>query len=193
MNCDVASQSRGDHEQQEAQRQAALLLAIHAGALELPEGWRARGRFTQQQGLLAYQRNAAAIALRALQQSYPVLAELVGDEGFAALAQGLWGAEPPEHGDLGTWGHGLADFIAQRPELAQEPYLADGARLDWQVHQAQRAPDDVGEVVGLQLLAESDFDFAGEPPASAWVRTIRWAASGGPIKRMPARSSGRWT
>jgi hypothetical protein len=47
--------------------------------------------------------------------------------------------------------------------LADEPYLADVARLDWAVHRAGFAADDPGPPRGLELLAELD-------PARALLR-----------------------
>ena len=39
-------------------------------------------------------------------------------------------AGPPLQGDVATWGVGLPDFIAAGQQLADEPYLADVARLE---------------------------------------------------------------
>ena len=43
-------------------------------------------------GLKAYQANGHALAERALQAAYPVVAQLLGDESFADLARALWHA-----------------------------------------------------------------------------------------------------
>lgn len=95
-------------------------------------------------GLQVYRGNAAAHAEHALAAMHPTVAALVGAEGLAALARGLWQQHPPERGDLGEWGHALPAFIAAQATLAPEPYLADSAHLDGLVHQASRAPDSAG-------------------------------------------------
>ncbi|GAA0756497.1 DNA-binding domain-containing protein [Ideonella azotifigens] len=144
----------------EAQRQAALLAALlapHTPA-ELPAGWAAApGRGAKSAaGLQAYRGNAAAHAARALADAHPVFAQLVGDETVAALAWRLWCSQPPSHGDLGGWGEGLAELVASLPELAEDAYLPDVARLDWCVHLASRAADAAPAaegVAGLGLLA----------------------------------------
>jgi uncharacterized protein (UPF0276 family) len=107
-------------------------------------------------GFLAYRRNAGAMALRALESAYPVLAQLVGVQTFAALAQHLWHENPPANGDLGLWGRGLAELVESLSDLAEEPYLVDVARLEWGVHEARSAADPSAAPVGLTLLASHD-------------------------------------
>lgn len=108
-------------------------------------------------GIAAYRGNAAAIAERALAGAYPTVAALIGAESFAALARDLWRTNPPERGDLAEWGGVLPAFIASKTQLADEPYLADSAALDWAVHCASRAADAVaGKLRPLEALAEVD-------------------------------------
>jgi uncharacterized protein (UPF0276 family) len=107
-------------------------------------------------GFSAYRRNAGAIALRALEGVYPVLARLVGPQAFAALAQRLWRDDPPEAGDLGLWGDRLPDLVESLPELAEEAYLPDVARLEWLLHVARSAADGARAPEGLSLLASQD-------------------------------------
>jgi len=136
---------------QEARRQQQLLAALHgpAAAPPLPalQGDAARG-------LAAYRAHAGAAAERALASAFPTIAALVGEAAFATLARGFWRARPPVRGDLGDYGAELPAFIADQPDLAGEPYLADSARLDWAVHQALRAADEPVEVQELQRLGQ---------------------------------------
>ena len=139
----------------EAQRQQALLRVLWRDApAQALSGWM---RTPQQvpDGLSAYRANAGAHAERALAAAYPTLQLLLGDESFAALARAHWQADPPLRGDLAQWGAGLPAFIADDAQLASEPYLADMARLDWAVHQAEQAAD-AQDVQGLPLLADVD-------------------------------------
>ena len=88
-------------------------------------------------GLQAYQSHGLALAQRALGAAYPVIAQLVGDENFAAVAQHFWRQQPPTCGDMAQWGEGLANFLSASPQLASEPYLADVARVEWALHRAE--------------------------------------------------------
>lgn len=139
----------------EAQRQQALLRALwrEAPADGLADWLREPARVDA--GLNAYRANAGAHAERALAAAFPTLQQLLGDASFAALARARWQADPPLRGDLASWGAGLPAFIADDTQLADEPYLADMARLDWAVHLAGQAAD-AQDLQGLSLLAEVD-------------------------------------
>nr|WP_315494482.1 putative DNA-binding domain-containing protein [uncultured Rhodoferax sp.] len=109
-------------------------------------------------GLKAYQSNGHALAERALLAAYPVLAQMLGGESFAALARALWHASPPQRGDLAQWGDTLADFVAASPQLADEPYLADVARVEWALHTCASAADAELQAATLALLGSHDLD-----------------------------------
>jgi len=160
----------------EAARQQALLVALFAGRgrVSSPDpafGPHARARTLEygvrsedptscdpERGLEAYRANAGAAAERALASAYPVVQALVGAETFAVLARAFWQARPPARGDLAWLGAGLAGFIEHDPQLADVPYLADVARLEWLLARAEVAPDAPGsasERLGsLRVLAE---------------------------------------
>ncbi len=107
-------------------------------------------------GLLAYRTNGLALAERALAAAYPVLAQLLGDDNFAALARHFWLSAPPLRGDLGQWGGGLPAFVEAASQLADEPYLGDVARVEWALHQAATAADVVADPSSFAWLASMD-------------------------------------
>lgn len=140
----------------EALRQQVLLRALWADDRPaVVAGWLRDAPPRTTRALQAYRANAGALAERALTAALPTVAQLVGAESFAALSRALWCAQPPLRGDIGTWGEGLAEFVAAAPQLADEPYLADIARLDWAVHRAEQAAER-NPAAGLERLAEAD-------------------------------------
>ena len=144
-------------EQKEALRQQMLLRALWRDARPgVVAGWLrdAPDRFTR--GLQVYQANAGALAERALAAAYPTLAELIGAPSFAGLARAFWQAEPPRQGDIALWGAALPDFVAAAESLADEPCLADVARIDWAVHRAASAADHDEPLQGLEQLGSVD-------------------------------------
>lgn len=149
----------------EALRQQMLLRALWRDARPgVLAGWMRDGAaFTR--GLQAYQANAGALAERALAAAYPTVQQLIGEESFAGLARAFWHAHAPLCGDIALWGAELPAFIAAAEQLAEEPYLADVARLEWAVHGAQTAADAAGPVAGLQALAG--------PDALQWVLRVQ--------------------
>lgn len=107
-------------------------------------------------GLQAYQANGLALAERALGAAYPVLAQLIGGESFAALARHFWLRHPSSRGDMACWGDALAAFLEAAPQLADEPYLGDVARVEWALHQAATAADARPDPNAFTLLSSAD-------------------------------------
>ncbi|MEO7641209.1 MAG: DNA-binding domain-containing protein [Ramlibacter sp.] len=148
-----------------AQQQASLLRALwqpqHADAMKdianyvHPTCTASTNRC--ERGLQAYRSNGQALAQRVLASAYPVIAQLLGEENFAALALRHWQRHPPERGDLAQWGASFGDFLAAVPGLAEEePYLADVARAEWALHAAATAADAEPDPASFALLAERD-------------------------------------
>ncbi len=109
-------------------------------------------------GLKAYQANGRELAERALLAAYPVLAQMLGAESFSALARALWHAFPPLRGDMALWGDTLAGFVAASPQLTEDPYLADVARVEWALHSCVSAADAELQPATLALLGSHDLD-----------------------------------
>ena len=97
-------------------------------------------------------RNAMRANYRnALRASFPVVLRLVGEPFFHAAVDAFARAHPSASGDLNVYGHAFGDFLAGYPHAAGLPYLADVARLEWAVDEAQRAAD--GSPAPDQVLA----------------------------------------
>lgn len=86
-----------------------------------------------------------------LRGAYPVLHRLVGPGFFGNMARNYVYAYPSSSYDLDELGRHLGGFVADLPEAAGRPYLADVARLEWAVHETLRAPD--AAPLGLDALA----------------------------------------
>jgi hypothetical protein len=137
MNPSLAAQLQSD--------QAALLEALMGGRRQ-SDACAISGLNVQQHGLAArglnaYRANAHAGAGRALRASHPVVALMLGEESFGALARAFWHACPPERGDWAQWGEGLASFIEHDAQLADAPWLADVALTEWALHVLATAAD----------------------------------------------------
>ncbi|MFS2034808.1 putative DNA-binding domain-containing protein [Polaromonas sp. CT11-55] len=143
-----------------AQEQQALLCALtgeHDDSGLWPRLQFAGGQAAiVRRGLQAYRANGLALAERALGAAYPVLAQLIGDESFAPLARYFWRHHPPCRGDIAQWGGGLASFLEASPQLADETYLGDVARIEWALHQAATAADVQPDPHSFALLSTVD-------------------------------------
>lgn len=145
-----------------AAQQLALLQALRLSAhAEAVHALRASGACewsrTSGRGLIAYRSNAHLLSARALAGAYPVIAQLVGEDNFAAIARRLWDDHPPTRGDVAHWGGELAHWMERQPQLVrEEPYLPDVARVEWALHRAAFAPDAQQDPASFALLASHD-------------------------------------
>lgn len=148
-----------------ALQQQALLQALYqprlAEAVKITAGQAsfagAAGFNHLERGLQAYRSNGRLLAQRVLEAAYPVVAELLGPEGFEGLARHFWQTRPPACGDLALWGGAFAAFIETLDELHHaEPYLADVARVEWALHGLATAADGPTDLSTLALLATEE-------------------------------------
>ena len=162
----------------EARRQSALLAAI----------WQRAGTESTQRGdivaphgsarpLAPYISHAQAASAQVLAAAYPTIDGMIGGEALAVLAWRLWQTQPPVLADLNRWGQALPELIEASAELAPWPHLADGARLDWALHESTQAPDAQPALETLQRLGDT-------PPEEVLIRLrpdVRVIASAWPI------------
>ena len=160
MTFHAASTSVADLVRQQTRLLDALFaetdFSVHTAKLtrNLPLG--SASESLAKRGLAVYRANAAALAERALSASYPVLAQLIGPESFAPLAQHFWLHAPPQLGDVAQWGAELAAFVDRAPQLAGEPFLGDVARVEWALHCAVTASDSSCDIGSFALLASGE-------------------------------------
>jgi len=145
-------------QQQQVLLGSLLALPGSAQAAEALIGLKAQVLAPWARGMSAYQANGHDLAERSLLAVYPVVAALVGDDSFATMARELWHRHPPVRGDLACWGEALAAFVAPNPQLADVPYLADVARVEWALHRAAGAPDAGADPASFALLTQADPD-----------------------------------
>lgn len=135
-----------------APAQDAALRALSGVAVPVRAGAQAHlGR-----AVMAYRAHGRALAPRALTAAFPVLAQLLDQENFGALARAFWLAQPPALGDIAQWGAGLAEFVRDTPQLADEPYLADVARVEWALYRLAFAADATPDLASFTLLTTQD-------------------------------------
>lgn len=140
-----------------AAQQKALLQALFGQPDEtLVQGFWHSDQPQTQRGLQAYRANGHALAERSLHAAYPVMEQMLGRDNFAALSRDFWHRHPPTRGDLAHWGDALPAFLASSETLADTPYLADVARVEWALHQAASAADAVVDPSSFARLSEQD-------------------------------------
>lgn len=118
----------------------------------LPAGWNAR----MGDGLDIYRNAYRARHVEALRETFPKTAQWTGEEGFVQAAAHYLIARPPRGWTLDLVGEG---FVATLEELfVRDPDVADLAWLEWAMHLAYTARDDVGMDVAAFAQTTAFFD-----------------------------------
>ncbi|MHB8478516.1 MAG: HvfC/BufC N-terminal domain-containing protein [Steroidobacteraceae bacterium] len=79
--------------------------------------------------------------IEALDDTYPVLHAVLGDEDFTALGEAFVAAQPSVHRSIRWYGGELAQFLAGRPPYAGQPIFAELALLEWTLAEVFDAAD----------------------------------------------------
>jgi hypothetical protein len=108
---------------------------------------------------LGIYRNAYQVRLiDALDDTYPVLHAVLGDEDFFALGEQFVAAHPSIHRSIRWYGAELAEYLGTAPPYAEQPIFSEIALLEWTLAEVFDSAD--AEPVQRAALAAID--------AAAW-------------------------
>jgi hypothetical protein len=128
--------------------------------------------------LAVYRNNVRHALLSVLEAAFPVVRELVGAECFTATALTFIAEHPPRAPVLYAYGGDFANFLDSFRPLAELPWLADVARLEWARNEVLFAAESA-PLTPEQLAAVPPEQLAG---LRIGVRpATRWLASPWPI------------
>lgn len=117
--------------------------------------------------LAAYRRGFFANLCNALIATYPVVSRIVGLPFFREAARLYILAYPSQSGDLNDYGADFPGFLAGYPHAQELPYLADVARLEWQVqavlNSAAAGPANLAVLASTPPERYGDLLFAPDP------------------------------
>ena len=121
---------------------------------------------------LAIYRNAYQVRLiDALDDTYPILHALLGDEMFVALGEAFVAAHPSVHRSIRWYGRELADFLARCPPYEEQPILAEVALLEWTLAEvfdaADAEPKSRAALSAIDPSAWADLGFEFHPSLAA--------------------------
>jgi hypothetical protein len=77
----------------------------------------------------------------ALDNTYPLLHRLLGDDDFMALGEAFVAAHPSMYRSIRWYGRELAEFLRRTPPHADQPILAELAQLEWTLAEVFDAAD----------------------------------------------------
>jgi hypothetical protein len=112
---------------------------------------------------------------RTLENTFPAVVNLVDRRFFAYAADAFIRAHPPRTPCLFEYGGALAGFLERFPACESLPYLGDVARLEWAMHRAFHAPDDIAPQA---VFRPSVFFISSQWPVYAIWRVAMGRAEG---------------
>jgi hypothetical protein len=109
----------------------------------IPQGIVAHNAAIPARRFAIYRNNVATGLVTALQNRFPVIEKIVGEEFFAAMARVFVSAQPPRSPLLATYGDEFPAFLAAFEPARELSYLPDVARLEAARTRAYHAADAV--------------------------------------------------
>ncbi|WP_246541960.1 DNA-binding domain-containing protein [Roseibium polysiphoniae] len=100
-----------------------------------PDGKPAPKRFS------VYRNNVVVSLVEAIEQTFPSVQRMIGEDYFKALARAFVVENPPQSPVLMWYGAEFPAFLETFEPLAAYPYLTDVARIEWNWLQAYHAED----------------------------------------------------
>ena len=92
--------------------------------------------------IAVYRNNVVGSLESVMEQTFPMIKALVGDDFLRGMAREFIRVHPPETGNLNLYGRGFDAFIADFKPAQSLPYLPDMAAFEIAVNEAYYAPDD---------------------------------------------------
>ncbi|MCK5647721.1 MAG: putative DNA-binding domain-containing protein, partial [Gammaproteobacteria bacterium] len=92
--------------------------------------------------------------IEALQDTFPALHTLLGDEDFFNLGVAYLTDKPSKHFSLRYFGHQMSSFLKAAPGYKEQPVLSEMAQFEWLLREAFDAADsDTVNMDALQQIA----------------------------------------
>ncbi|WP_422033724.1 DNA-binding domain-containing protein [Reyranella sp.] len=182
-----------------AELQHRFARAVLQAPLSVPDGIRREVRSAHERRFGVYRNNVKASLVAALAARFPVVARLVGDEFFTAMALVFIECHPPRSPVLAEYGAAFASFLEGFDPAADLPYLPDIARLEWArhvaFHSADANPADIAWLAELPPEALGSVRLGLHPAmaviASPWPIVSVWTTNA--HDATPAAPAADWT
>ena len=164
-----------------ADLQSAMRDAALGGDMDRLSGLIVEDGFSHTERLSIHRSNTTILLTEALAATFKVVHKLVGEDFFEAVARLYVRAHPPQNPCLFEYGHDFPAYLANLPQLAELPYVADVARLEWAWNEAFHAAE--APVLSASDLAAVDVEDYGQLTFIPHP-TLRFVASPYPIKEI---------
>lgn len=103
---------------------------------------RMTGALTPEQRMQVYRNNTFFILTDTLKATFPATAALGSEAFFRYTAREFIKSDPPESGDMNTYGASFPAFLRKAGMVKDHPFLADVAELEWLRQESYMAADE---------------------------------------------------
>jgi len=112
----------------------------------------------EQSNLMIYRNTIHSNLIQALQNTYPMIVKLVGEDFFKITADDYIAQYPSTSGNLHDYGEYFSDFLAEYSPVSDLPYLDEVAQFEWASHLLQFASDaEALDIKRLEAVDEQQF------------------------------------
>ena len=129
--------------QQLAERQRDFAASVLDPALPMPDGLVGPDGEPDPKRFAIYRNNVVVSLIEALEEAFPAVHRIVGDDFFRAMARAYVMVQPPRSPIMLDYGAGFPDFIRSFEPAAGLPYLEDVARIELAWTEAYHAPENM--------------------------------------------------
>ena len=129
--------------QQLAERHRDFAASVLDPALPMPDGLVGPDGEPDPKRFAIYRNNVVVSLIEALEEAFPAVHRIVGDDFFRAMARAYVMVQPPRSPIMLDYGAGFPDFIRSFEPAAGLPYLEDVARIELAWTEAYHAPENM--------------------------------------------------
>ncbi|WP_165777082.1 DNA-binding domain-containing protein [Paremcibacter congregatus] len=138
------------------------------------------GKISPERRLGIYQHAYRARLRDILQEDYPVLHTMLGDEAFYTLCQLYIDLYPSGHPSLRLFGRYLEKLVGEEPPYCDNPVVQEMAHFEWKFHDVFDAPDapyvTLSDVAALSPMVWTTLRFRFHP--SFYMQAYEWNVAG---------------
>ena len=119
-------------------------------------------------GMAIYRNNLVLTHRASILMTFPRTCALLGDNTNIAIYEYLHAYGKSSY-DWAECGEHFSQYLAQQPELTQQPYISDMASYEWQRQQINRAPSKRFNQSSIGMLSTHDWSDLYLDLAPGWV------------------------
>ncbi|ARU58218.1 hypothetical protein OLMES_4202 [Oleiphilus messinensis] len=132
--------------------QSLFMQAVSGEAVDAGQFIQSGRNLSAADSLAVYRGSVRGTLISTLEQIFPVILKLVGNDFFAQMARDYVSQTPSRSANLNDYGADFPRYISTCSALIEYPYLPDVAQLEWLWHRVYHRAET--EIFDISVLAE---------------------------------------